>query len=112
MPICKFVPVSRPLKGILEYVMNREKTTARLITGVNCVAETALDEMNAVKNQFRKTEGRQYYHIVQSFSPDDPIDFDTAHQIGLQFAEYFQGFQCVVATHMNSAPIGGRVNLQ
>jgi hypothetical protein len=57
------------------------------------MAETAEHEFMAVKRQFRKTDGRSYYHIVQSFSPDDPLDFDTAHQIGLQFAEYFSGFQ-------------------
>ena len=37
----KFVAVSQPLSGILHYVTNREKTTQRLISGVNCVAESA-----------------------------------------------------------------------
>ena len=71
----KFVAVSRGLKDILDYVTNREKTIDSLISGVNCVGETALDEFEAVKKQFRKMEGRGYYHIVQSFSPDDPLDF-------------------------------------
>ena len=56
MASVKFVAVSRGLKGILDYVTNREKTTERLITGVNCVAQTALHEFEAVKKQFRKTE--------------------------------------------------------
>lgn len=103
MASVKFVAVSRGLSGILDYVTNREKTTDRLITGVNCVAQTALDEFEVVKKQFRKTDGRSYYHIVQAFSPDDPLDFETAHQIGLEFAAYFTGFQAVVATHMNTA---------
>lgn len=92
----------RGLGGILDYVTNRKKTTDSLITVVNCVAQTARDEFEAVKKQFHKTDGRGYYHIVQSFSPDDPLDFETAHEIGLKFAEYFQGYQCVVATHMNT----------
>lgn len=100
MASVKFVAVSRGLGGILDYVTNREKTTDALITDVNCVAQTARDEFEAVKKQFRKTGGRGYYHIVQSFSPDDPLDFKTAHEIGIKFAEYFQGYQCVVATHM------------
>ena len=119
MASIKFVPVSRGLKGILDYVTKREKTVDRLITGVNCVANSALDEFEAVKKQFHKTDGRAYYHIIQAFSPDDPLDFDTAHEIGTKFAEHFSGFQCVVVTHMNtahihnhivSAPIRGRVN--
>ena len=115
----KFIAVSRSLSGILDYVTNREKTVERLISGVNCMAQTAQDEFEAVKKQFRKTDGRSYYHIVQAFAPDDPLDFDTAHEIGLKFAEYFKGYQCVMVTHMNtahihnhiiSAPIRGRVN--
>lgn len=90
----KFVAVSRGLKDILDYVTNREKTVESLITGVNCVAESALDEFEAVKKHFRKTEGRSYYHIVQAFAPDDPLDFETAHEIGLKFAEHFKGYQC------------------
>ncbi|MCB6366349.1 relaxase/mobilization nuclease domain-containing protein [Intestinibacillus massiliensis] len=103
MASVKFIAVSRGLKDILEYITNREKTIDRLITGVNCVAQTAQAEFEVTKKQFRKTDGRSYYHIVQAFSPDDPLDFETAHQIGLELAGYFQGFQCVVATHMNTA---------
>lgn len=91
------------------YVTNREKTVERLISGVNCVAQTAQDEFEAVKKQFHKTDGRSYYHIVQAFAPDDPLDFDTAHEIGLKFAEYFKGYQCVVVTHMNTAHIHNHI---
>ena len=54
MASVKFVAVSRGLGGILDYVTNREKTTDSLITGVNCVAQTARDEFEAVKKQFHK----------------------------------------------------------
>ena len=105
----KFIAVSRSLSGILDYVTNREKTVERLISGVNCMAQTTQDEFEAVKKQFRKTDGRSYYHIVQAFAPDDPLDFDTAHEIGLKFAEYFKGYQCVVVTHMNTAHIHNHI---
>ena len=105
----KFIAVSRSLSGILDYVTNREKTVDSLISGVNCVAETAQAEFEAVKKLFRKTDGRSYYHIVQAFSPDDPLDFKTAHEIGLKFAEYFKGYQCVVVTHMNTAHIHNHI---
>ena len=38
----KFIAVSRSLSGILDYVTNREKTVERLISGVNCMAQTCL----------------------------------------------------------------------
>jgi hypothetical protein len=90
-------------------VTNREKTTQRLISGVNCVAESAYEEFTATKLQFHKTGGRAYYHIVQAFAPDDPLDFDTAHELGIKLAEHFPGYQCLVATHMNTAHIHNHI---
>lgn len=105
----KFIAVSRGLRGIVDYVTNREKTVEQLISGVNCVARTAVPEFEAVKKQFRKTEGRGYYHIVQAFAPDDPLDFTTAHELGVKLAEHFKGYQCIVVTHMNTAHIHNHI---
>ena len=105
----KFIAVSRGLRGIVDYVTNREKTIEQLISGVNCVARTAVPEFEAVKKQFRKTEGRGYYHIVQAFAPDDPLDFTTAHELGVKLAEHFGGYQCIVVTHMNTAHIHNHI---
>ena len=105
----KFIAVSRGLRGIIDYVTNREKTVEQLISGVNCVARTAVPEFEAVKKQFRKTEGRGYYHIVQAFAPDDPLDFATAHELGVKLAEHFEGYQCIVVTHMNTAHIHNHI---
>ena len=105
----KFIAVSRGLRGIVDYVTNREKTVEQLISGVNCVARTAVPEFEAVKKQFRKTEGRGYYHIVQAFAPDDPLDFATAHELGVKLAEHFEGYQCIVVTHMNTAHIHNHI---
>ena len=105
----KFIAVSRGLRGIVDYVTNREKTVEQLISGVNCVARTAVPEFEAVKKRFRKTEGRGYYHIVQAFAPDDPLDFATAHELGVKLAEHFEGYQCIVVTHMNTAHIHNHI---
>lgn len=88
------------MNNIFPYVMNSDKTeNSTLVSGINCSPETAFDEFRFVKNKFGKTDGRQYYHIVQSFSPDDDLDADTAHEIGMRFAEFFPGYQIIVATH-------------
>ena len=95
----KFIAVSRGLRGIVDYVTNREKTVEQLISGVNCVARTAVPEFEAVKKQFRKTEGRGYYHIVQAFAPDDPLDFR------LGGADYLQACREIAYDHREPTPM-------
>ena len=105
MAIVKFAPAGSPLNNIFDYVMRDEATEDKLISGVNCSPESALEEFRFVKQRFHKEDGRSYYHIVQSFSPDDDLTPETTHEIGLKFAEYFPGFQIVVATHVNTNAI-------
>ena len=78
-------PKVSTLKQGIKYITNPEKT--ELITGKDCTAETALEEMQTTKELYNKTEGRQYMHFVQSFKPDDPLDPAKAHQIGLEMAD-------------------------
>ena len=74
----------------------------KLVSGVNCVAESAFNEMMNTKIQYRKTDGRMYYHLFQSFHPDEPITPETAHEIALKFAqEQFKGYEVLVATHID-----------
>ncbi len=97
------------LWGLLHYCMQDKKTMyngRKLVTGVNCVAQSAFNEMVNTKLQYRKPGGRQYYHIMQSFHPDDhpdePITPETAHEIALRFAEEnFPGYEVLVATHVD-----------
>lgn len=109
MAVCKFLSSKASVKGALEYITQKEKTEAKLIGGKDCVPENAAKEFDAVKRMFGKSNGRQYYHIIQSFSPNDPVDFETAHQLGMQLAEYFPGFQCVVATHKDRKHIHNHI---
>ena len=93
------------LWGLLHYCMQDKKTMhneRKLVTGINCVAQSAFNEMVNTKLQYRKTGGRQYYHIMQSFHPDEPITPETAHEIALRFAEEnFPGYEVLVATHVD-----------
>lgn len=105
MAIVKFIVSGSPLKTVLNYIMDKRKTDDLLISGVECCPETALDEFLFVKRKFKKEDGRQYYHIVQSFSPEDDITPEIAHEIGVQLAEYFKGYQIVIATHVDKGHI-------
>ena len=111
MAIVKFVTSGCPMNNIFPYVMNREKTDENLISGINCSPDTVLQEFTFVKKQFKKEDGRTYVHIVQAFSPDDDLTPELAHEIGLRFAEYFGGYQALVATHRNTDHIHNHIIL-
>lgn len=91
---------------VLRYTMQDKKTIAndgkKYVTGVNCTPQSAYTEFNNTKRLYDKNDGRLYYHFVQSFSVDENISPQTAHEIALRFAEEtqkFNGFEIVVSTH-------------
>lgn len=94
------------LGGVLRYTQQEEKTLwegQRLVSGWNCTAYSALSEMQLTKEHFRKTDGRQYYHFVQSFSEADDLTPQEAHAIGLELAQReFPNFEVLVATHIDT----------
>ena len=73
MATIKALHGSKSLKKVIDYITNPNK--AEVITGVNCNTETALDEMITTKNLYKKTGGRTYIHLVQSWHKDE--DFFT-----------------------------------
>lgn len=105
MAIIKFTSGKINPRTVINYVCNKEKTTDKLISGKDCMPESCEYEFAEVKKTFGKTDGRTYYHMIQSFSPDDRITPEQAHEIGLQMAELFEGYQVLVVTHTNKAHI-------
>lgn len=109
MPIIHFInnktQTAGGMKNVLNYVSRKEKTVSedkRFVTGVNCSPETALDEMTATKNLYHKTDGRLYYHLVQSFPSGYEIEPELAHKIAVELAEKaFNKYEVVVATHID-----------
>lgn len=95
---------SGALGGVLHYVQQEEKTTwedRRLVSGWNCTARSVYDEMRLTKEQFHKTDGRQYYHFVQSFDQQDDLAPHEVHAMGLELAQReFPNFEVLVATHV------------
>lgn len=103
MAIIKFTSGKINPRTVINYVCNKEKTTDKLISGKDCMPESCEYEFAEVKKAFGKTDGRTYYHMIQSFSPDDRITPEQAHEVGLQMAELFDGYQVLVVTHTNKA---------
>lgn len=103
MAIIKFTSGKINPRTVINYVCNKEKTTDKLISGKDCMPESCEYEFAEVKKAFGKTDGRTYYHMIQSFSPDDRITPEQAHEVGLKMAELFEGYQVLVVTHTNKA---------
>ena len=97
---------SGALGGVLHYVQQEEKTTwedRRLVSGWNCTAQSVYNEMRLTKEQFHKTDGRQYYHFVQSFDRQDNLSPQEVHAMGLELAQReFPNFEVLVATHVDT----------
>ena len=110
MATVKFLPESKMqtragLSSILNYCQKEKKTRygdRQLVTGINCLPASAYREFVSTKLFYRKDSGRMFYHLLQSFSPDEDISPETAHEIAVKFAsEQFQGYEVLVATHVD-----------
>ena len=107
MAIVKFAKCQKTqtvggLHGAITYCCRPTKVAYQgrsLISGVNCVPQAALLEFMNTKRQYGSTDGRMYYHMVQSFRPDDPVTPEMAHEIALKLAEHIPGYEIIVATH-------------
>jgi hypothetical protein len=99
MAVLKFTNSKSSLKKLAQYITSDEKTEDKLISGKDCMAASAYDEMITVKQMFGKRSGRQYIHLVQSFDVRDQVSYRKAHEVGRELAELFTGFQVLLATH-------------
>ena len=117
MPIIHFAnsknQTTGGLKKLLGYVSREKKTKLedrRFVSGVNCSTENAYNEMMLTKQMHKKTGGRLYYHLVQSFPKGYDIKPELAHKIALELAEKaLKNFECVVATHIDREHIHSHI---
>jgi len=117
MPIIHFAnsknQTTGGLKKLLGYVSREKKTKLedrRLVSGVNCSIENAYNEMMLTKQMHKKTSGRLYYHLVQSFPKGYDIKPELAHKIALELTEKaLSNYECVVATHIDREHIHSHI---
>jgi hypothetical protein len=80
--------------------MNPVKTHAgQLVSAKDCMTECAYKQMLLTKLDYKQSTGRQYVHMIQSFSVADEMTSEIAHEIGQKLLAHFEGFQGIVATH-------------
>lgn len=101
------------LAGVLRYVTQDEKTRVGdtwLAVGHNCIAQSSYMEMMTTKQQFKKSDGRQFYHFVQSFSADDAVTPQQVNAIGLELVQReFPEYEAVVATHIDTGHLHNHI---
>ena len=99
------------MKGVIDYCCQDKKvydkiSNQRLVSGVNCDGENAFSEFLATKKSYKKIDGMNFYQYVQSFSPDENITPQQAHEVALEFAEKaWTGYEVLVATHCDAQHI-------
>ena len=95
------------LHKVIEYAKASYKTEEQLyVTGINCIAEKALEEMMITKRAYNQMNGILAFHGYQSFVEGE-VTPEQAHKIGVKLAEEMWGdrFEVVVSTHLNTKHI-------
>lgn len=99
------------MRKVLDYVTQFKKTAYmnpdagrqyKLISGQDCMPETAYKEFMNTKGQYRKASGVFYKHYIQSFKPDCGATPELIHRIGALLAKEFSGYEVVIATHIDA----------
>ena len=99
------------LHNLIDYVGADYKTEKQFyVTGINCLKETALEEMILTKNQYGKNNGIQGFHIIQSCKENE-LTPELAHQVGIELANELFGdrFEVIVSTHLNTNHIHNHI---
>lgn len=74
------------LKNALEYIQNPDKTEkCHLVGSVNCLPDSAYEQMLGTKRVYGKSGKRQGYHVIISFPPDEAVTPEQARFVAEGF---------------------------
>ena len=92
------------MRGVMLYVMQEKKTAwdgVPLVSGINCQPQSVYDDFLNTKLLYHKDGGVMFYHMVQSFPKGKAVDPRQAHEAARRLAEYFDGCEVLVCTHVD-----------
>ena len=92
------------MRGVMLYVMQEKKTAWEaepLVSGINCQPQSVYDDFINTKLLYHKDGGMMFYHMVQSFPKGAAVDPRQAHEAARRLAEYFDGCEVLVCTHVD-----------
>ena len=96
------------MRGVMLYVMQEKKTAwegGLLVSGINCQPQSVYDDFLNTKLLYHKDGGVMFYHMVQSFPKGAAVDPRQAHEAARRLAEYFDGCEVLVCTHVDRGHI-------
>ena len=116
-------PVRKPIKAhqyvtdSIAYVLSPENRNGDekcfKATCLNCAnggAEDLAKQFFEIRRAFDKDTERLAHHYVQSFSPNEKVTPELAHQIGVELAQRIAtGFQVIVSTHVDKDHIHNHI---
>ena len=100
------------LENALNYIQNPDKTEeCVLVGGINCLPDTAFEQMVETKNIFYKSGNRQGYHVIISFSPEEKVTAEQAMYVLEHFAKDVLGddYEAVYAVHTDREHMHGHL---
>jgi Relaxase/Mobilisation nuclease domain. len=109
--------LSSHLKNSIDYILDvknaGEKTNHGLLVGGNAGVDAGeiYKTMMTTKEDFGKLDGRQGYHYVISFSPDEKVDEGKAYDVLKDFCEKYldEGYDYVFAVHNDQEHMHGHI---
>lgn len=106
MAVTKILARKARLDVGINYVLNGDKTEDHVLTAtLNCDPGREYRQMMDTKQAVGKTDGVQYYHIIQSFQPGE-VTPEQALEIAKEFAaEHLSGYEVVIGTHVDRGHI-------
>lgn len=100
------------LENALQYIQNPDKTEeCVLVRSINCLPDTAFEQMVETKNIFHKTGNRQGYHVIISFSPEEKVTAEQAMYVLEHFAKDVLGddYEAVFSVHTDREHMHGHL---
>ena len=113
MAITKYKVINKNLEAVINYAKNGNKTEKGiLVSGINCLPDTAYFQMMLTKKNFHKEAGRLGYHIIQSFAGKE-VSPEQSNRIGVEFAQSLFGdkYQVLVCTHIDKENVHNHIVL-
>lgn len=111
MAYTKIHAIKRTLSKALDYIENPDKTDyQQLVSGYNVDPLTAsidFEMTTALAGEFngytKRKNNNLAYHMIQSFSPDDHVTPEQAHEIGKKLADTLLDgkYEYVISTHID-----------
>ena len=96
------------MRSVMLYIMQEKKTAwedGPLISGINCQPQSVYDDFLNTKLLYHKDGGVMFYHMVQCFPKGAAVDPRQAHEAARRLAEYFDGCEVLVCTHVDRGHI-------